>query len=183
MRHRKILIAHRQPFMSSTYQRQLNWYLLLFQKKDFNLHFLFSGIYVFNKVEFLLFKTTVYLHRKKRRKPKKKERKKFIIHRIYLLCLFDSTNQEWFMAYPWAYLFTLKSNLRHCRLLSRKKKLLSRLQSSFVGRSFIPVKLQRSKKKIFRLEYILGGSSFSGKRSCAHKYARSGQSTAWMSRS
>lgn len=91
-------------------------------------------------------------------------------------CLFYRTIQEYSMAYPWAYLFTLKSYLRHCRLLSRKKKILSRPQQKFVGHSCVWYYTEKQNNISIRI-YILGGSSFSGKRSCAHNMQEVGSQT------
>jgi hypothetical protein len=120
-----------------------------------------------NKVEFLLFKAIVYLHRKKRKNN---------IHNIWYVCL-NVQIQEWFMVYPWAYLLTLKSNLRHCRLFSRKEEDDIIMFTTNFHRFIHPCEIIQRSKKIFRLEYILGGSSFSGERSCAHNVQEVGSQT------
>jgi hypothetical protein len=56
------------------------------------------------------------------------------------------------------------------------REILSCTQPTFID-SFIRVNLYREAKKRFRLEYILGGSSFSGERSCAHNVQEVGSQT------
>lgn len=74
------MIAHRQPFISSIYihikDKLINTNCYLTKKKK--VYFFFSGIYMLNKVEFLLYKAIVYLHRKKRKNN---------IHNILYVCL------------------------------------------------------------------------------------------------
>jgi len=128
---KKILIAHRQPFISSIYPKTQNLFntKIVYWIKNTHIHrFHFFSFLAFNmliKVEILLFKTTIYLHRKKRKKL------------IYIndMSVFKKNvyNLKKYIVgvYPWAYLLILKSNLRHYRLIFPRKHTHTHITSQF----------------------------------------------------
>jgi hypothetical protein len=118
---------------------------MIASKKKENADFYFSfffGINLLNKVEFLLFKSIIYLHRKKRRLITSKKKHRHYLSKFVMFWFNMSKSRMNYGLYPWAYLFTLESIFRLCRYFSRKKnrrrkKKLSSSQTSFAVYSFM----------------------------------------------